>query len=154
MVLLGIVPILMHTPPTASCFSTMATRLPALAPWMAARCPPGPEPITIKSNGCIRGVLGGIFVRGANGVGRYSIMIIDDCRRSEGVRVRRVNGAGRDMHEVFLDGKAVTVARGLRPRIATVGAENARLARIGEIGRKNFGADALAEKRILDREYD
>ena len=30
-VLLGIVPVLIHTPPTEDCFSTIATRFPALA---------------------------------------------------------------------------------------------------------------------------
>src|SRR5215475_13150108 len=57
MVLLGIVPVLKHTPPTMVCFSTTATAFPIFAAWMAARCPPGPEPITTRSNGRIRGIL-------------------------------------------------------------------------------------------------
>jgi hypothetical protein len=32
----GIVPVLMQTPPTHCCRSTMATRRPSLGPWMAA----------------------------------------------------------------------------------------------------------------------
>jgi hypothetical protein len=54
MVLLGMVPVFMHTPPIAACFSTTAMRFPAFAPWIAARWPPGPEPMTIKSYGGIR----------------------------------------------------------------------------------------------------
>src|SRR5439155_8009434 len=49
MVLLGIVPVLMAVPPTTSSFSISATRLPNLAAWMEARCPPGPEPTTMRS---------------------------------------------------------------------------------------------------------
>src|SRR5882724_4618568 len=52
-VLLGIVPVLLHTPPTAAPFSMITTRLPDFAAWMAALCPPGPEPITIKSYACL-----------------------------------------------------------------------------------------------------
>ena len=39
----------MQTPPTTSRLSISATRFPNLAPWIAARCPAGPEPITIRS---------------------------------------------------------------------------------------------------------
>src|ERR1022692_1338506 len=56
MVLLGIVPELMHVPPTTSRFSIRATRFPDLAPCMAARCPAGPEPMTIRSYCCIAGL--------------------------------------------------------------------------------------------------
>ena len=45
----GIVPELMHTPPTICCCSTTATRRRSLAAWMAAFCPAGPEPITSRS---------------------------------------------------------------------------------------------------------
>src|SRR5262252_6213381 len=48
-VLLGIVPVLMQTPPMTVLRSTMATRLLSLAAWMAARCPAGPEPMTTMS---------------------------------------------------------------------------------------------------------
>src|ERR1022692_2188954 len=57
MVLLGMVPVLMQHPPMASIFSTNATCLPNFAPWMAARCPAGPEPITIRSKVCMSEVL-------------------------------------------------------------------------------------------------
>src|ERR1700722_8601848 len=49
MVLLGIVPTLMQIPPTIDLRSTMMTRLRSLAPWIAAWCPAGPEPITARS---------------------------------------------------------------------------------------------------------
>src|SRR5215203_1123895 len=49
MVLLGMVPVLMHVPPTTSRRSTIATFRPILAPWMAARWPAGPEPMTTRS---------------------------------------------------------------------------------------------------------
>src|SRR5438477_3737509 len=49
MVLLGIVPVLMATPPTTSSLSTKATCFPNFAAWMAARWPAGPEPMTMRS---------------------------------------------------------------------------------------------------------
>src|SRR5690348_4362700 len=48
-VLLGIVPVLMHPPPTTRMRSTTATRLPSFAACTAARCPPGPLPSTTTS---------------------------------------------------------------------------------------------------------
>ena len=48
-VLLGIVPRYTHPPPTPCSRSITATRLPALAPWMAAFWPAGPLPITTMS---------------------------------------------------------------------------------------------------------
>src|SRR5271155_4450929 len=53
MVLLGMVPVLMHTPPTHTACSTSATCLPDFAACIAARCPAGPEPITIISKVCM-----------------------------------------------------------------------------------------------------
>src|SRR5271163_3584427 len=55
MVLLGMVPVLMHTPPTSSRLSTSATRLPRFTATTADRCPEGPEPITNKSYSFIAG---------------------------------------------------------------------------------------------------
>src|ERR1700677_584954 len=52
MVLEGMVPVLMHTPPTMDRASTTTTRLPNLAAATAARCPAGPEPITTRSYCC------------------------------------------------------------------------------------------------------
>src|SRR5208337_4871172 len=49
MVLEGMVPVLMHTPPTTSRASTTATRLPILAAATAALWPAGPEPIITRS---------------------------------------------------------------------------------------------------------
>src|SRR5947199_2396988 len=43
------VPVLMQTPPITSRRSIRATRFPVFAPWIAALCPAGPEPITTKS---------------------------------------------------------------------------------------------------------
>src|SRR5580704_11869520 len=54
MVLEGMVPVLMQTPPTHSRRSTTATRLPHFDAWMAALCPAGPVPSTIMSKVCIR----------------------------------------------------------------------------------------------------
>src|SRR3990172_8567970 len=48
-VLLGMVPVLIQTPPTTARRSTTATCFPNFAAWMAARCPAGPEPITTRS---------------------------------------------------------------------------------------------------------
>src|SRR5438034_7798747 len=53
MVLLGIVPVLTHAPPTISRCSITATRRPLFAACMAARWPAGPEPITMRSNVCM-----------------------------------------------------------------------------------------------------
>src|SRR5271157_740714 len=52
-VLLGIVPVLIHVPPTMARCSITATWRPNFAPWMAARWPAGPEPMTIKSYFCM-----------------------------------------------------------------------------------------------------
>src|ERR1700761_6135396 len=49
MVLLGMVPVLIQTPPTTLRISTRATRLPFLTADTAARCPEGPDPMTSKS---------------------------------------------------------------------------------------------------------
>ena len=49
MVLEGMVPVLMQTPPTTERASTTATRLFILAAATAARCPAGPEPMTTRS---------------------------------------------------------------------------------------------------------
>src|SRR4051794_3182235 len=48
-VLEGTVPVWMDTPPTRSRLSTTATERPSLAAWMAAFCPLGPDPMTIRS---------------------------------------------------------------------------------------------------------
>src|SRR6185503_2230649 len=52
-VLLGIVPVLIATPPSSDRRSTTATFLPILAACTAARCPAGPLPITTRSYDCI-----------------------------------------------------------------------------------------------------
>src|SRR6266496_1555542 len=72
MVLLGMVPVLAQTPPITSRFSTRATRLPTLAPWMAARCPAGPEPMTMRSKLCMEPVrVGwGLTARGESSTAR------------------------------------------------------------------------------------
>src|SRR5215475_3581834 len=49
MVLLGMVPVLIQTPPTTLRISTSATRFPLFTAETAARCPEGPEPMTIRS---------------------------------------------------------------------------------------------------------
>src|ERR1700757_845631 len=43
------VPVLMHTPPTTARDSTTATRFFILEAATAARCPEGPEPMTVRS---------------------------------------------------------------------------------------------------------
>ena len=48
-VLLGIVPVSMHTPPTIRRFSTTAARFPSFAACTAARCPAGPLPMATRS---------------------------------------------------------------------------------------------------------
>src|ERR1700743_2818196 len=99
----------MHTPPTA-CFSTSATRLPAFTALIAARCPPGPEPITISSYGCIYVFLCVRFVRwGDFGAGLHVWSSINDLRRRCGSRARRINNPRRLLHEVLLRRKPVPV---------------------------------------------
>src|SRR5882672_2253224 len=49
MVFEGMVPVLMQTPPTTARDSTTATRFFILEAATAARCPEGPEPITMRS---------------------------------------------------------------------------------------------------------
>ena len=48
-VLLGIVPVSTHTPPTIRRRSTTATRFPNFAAWTAALCPAGPLPMHTRS---------------------------------------------------------------------------------------------------------
>ena len=45
----GIVPVFTQTPPSICPRSTIATRAPSFAVWMAAFCPAGPEPIATRS---------------------------------------------------------------------------------------------------------
>src|SRR6478736_7535605 len=74
------VPVWIETPPRRSRRSATATRLPSLAAWMAARCPPGPEPMTRRSSSTpgtvsqhmfdslsekLQGTLAGVRQRGA-----------------------------------------------------------------------------------------
>src|ERR1035437_7272171 len=49
MVLEGMVPVLTQTPPTTDRASTTATLFFILAAATAARCPEGPEPMTVRS---------------------------------------------------------------------------------------------------------
>ena len=52
------VPVCTDTPPTRRPFSITSTRLPSLAPWIAARRPDGPLPMTMKSNAATAAPLG------------------------------------------------------------------------------------------------
>src|SRR5215469_18218980 len=100
MVLLGMVPVLMQTPPTTLCFSTTATRFPALAAWIAARCPPGPEPMTTRSYGCIGHVLDFRFeCLGGDHGGRRRVAIQIHMRP---VRCCSVHPHLGHLHEVLL----------------------------------------------------
>jgi len=47
------VPVFVHTPPTPTPFSIIATRLPDFAAWDSGALAAGPEPITTKSYACI-----------------------------------------------------------------------------------------------------
>src|SRR5712692_10381725 len=69
MVLLGMVPVFMHAPPITSFFSMTAACLPSLAAWKAARCPPGPEPMTTRSYFCIAVFLDGESLSNYNEAG-------------------------------------------------------------------------------------
>src|SRR5580704_387203 len=151
MVLLGIVPVLMHTPPTAVCFSTNATRFPALTAWMAARCPPGPEPMTISSYGCIRGVLSVRFVRGVKGVGLHTISSIDDLRCCQCAGARNITMTSGQPHEMFLHGESVAVAHRSRARIRSVGSQETRFPGVRQIRRQDLVAHPLAKLRIFQR---
>src|ERR1700675_3467378 len=151
MVLLGIVPVLMHTPPIAACFSTTATRFPAFAPWMAARWPPGPEPMTIRSYGCIRRVQRAFLFGGTNRRGNHRARSIDDTLVSQRGNVLSITSAPGQPHKMFLRGKSVAVAHRARPRIRAIRSKNARLARVRQVGGKNLVADALAMLRVFQR---
>src|SRR5215813_8755758 len=108
------VPVLVQTPPTA-CFSTNATLFPALTAWIAARWPPGPEPITISSYGCIRCFLGVGFVRWAFGAGLDVVHSISKQGRSELRYARRVTVDARgQVHQMFLHGETMPVANRAR----------------------------------------
>src|ERR1700675_4335986 len=107
MVLLGIVPVLMHTPPMAACFSTTATRFPAFAPWMAARWPPGPEPMTIRSYGCIRRVQRAFLFGGTHRRGNHRHWSINDPVVSERANVLRIAVVSGQPYKMFLRGKSV-----------------------------------------------
>src|SRR5579875_679986 len=93
MVLLGIVPLLTHTPPISCCFSIRATRLPDLAAWMAARWPAGPEPITITSYFCIPRPYAKLRVSSGDGKGLRACYILKRKIRIFGVS-SRVAGNG------------------------------------------------------------
>src|SRR5258708_34017220 len=109
MVLLGIVPVFVHTPPTPTPFSTMATRLPDFAAWIAARWPPGPEPITTKSYACIWGILRGGFGRGVIGGGAACRISIDRPIDLAPGLVECGRGMLRCAHQLFLHRNSAAV---------------------------------------------
>src|SRR5271154_6318570 len=61
---------------------------------MAARCPPGPEPITIRSYGCIRMLLCGLFVWRV--LYRLKTDSADVLLRDECLRPRSCRGSSAD----------------------------------------------------------
>src|SRR6516164_10151240 len=145
------VPVLMQTPPTTLCFSTTATRFPALAAWIAARCPPGPEPMTTRSYCC----MGGFLCSGLRGLGwgRRGRRLLALCERDSPMKLSRSArpvyiSAGQD-HQMFLDGKGLAVPAAPHVRVLAIGAEQAGFAVVREIGRQNLLRDALAQGWIL-----
>src|SRR5271165_1631935 len=95
---------------------------------MAARWPPGPEPITIRSNGCILGFLRGPFERSdCRRLGPWLLSINDRGilgRLDAGV----VTSTGSKAHQKFLDRKALTIAGGEGAGIGAIGGEKAGFA--------------------------
>ena len=77
---------------------------------------------------------------------------INDCRRSWSTDAGVVTGSGGEAHQIFLDGKAVAAARGVRTRVGAIRGEDAGLTRVGEVGSEDFFADTFAEDGILQRE--
>src|SRR5262249_46177386 len=135
-------------------FSTSATRLPAFTALIAARCPPGPEPITISSYGCIYVFLCVRFVRwGGNGAGLRVRSSIDDLRIQRRTRARRINNSGSELHEMLLRGEAVPIPHRLRTRVCPVGVQDSSFARVGQVRSQNVVADAMTKLRIFDREH-
>src|SRR5579863_4272235 len=141
-----------QTPPI-DCFSTSATRLPAFTALMAARCPPGPEPTTISSYGCIYIFLCVRFVRWGSRAGLHVRSSIDDLRSGQRTRARRINSAGSQLHEMLLHRKPVSIPHRARPGVCAIGVQNASFACVGEVRRQNLVADTLAEMRLLERKH-
>src|SRR5215472_10158844 len=148
------VPVLIETPPTTLCFSTTATRFPALAAWIAARCPPGPEPMTTRSYCC----MGGFLCSGLRGLGwgRRGRRLLALCERDSPMKLSRsarpVYISAGQGHQMFLDGKGLAVPAAPHMRVLAIGAEQAGFAVVCEIGRQNLLRDALAQGWILQRE--
>src|SRR6516164_2165409 len=76
MVLEGIVPVLMQTPPTTDRDSTTTTRFFILEAATAARCPDGPEPITTRS------YLAALMCVSPGSVNKVEACSMDYCRYS------------------------------------------------------------------------
>src|SRR6266852_3329674 len=125
MVLLGIVPVLMHAPPTMVCFSTTATRFPDFAAWMAARCPPGPEPITTRSYVCIRKILHFSFGRnrGKRGGGYVRPLSIGELGFAATKLSGTVNCGVGQFHEQLLHRNSLGAAAPLWANIFAFGGE-------------------------------
>src|ERR1700722_3526888 len=118
---------------------------------MAARCPPGPEPMTIKSYGCIRRVQRAFLFRGAARRDNHHTRSINDALVSQrGDRLRVTVAAGQP-HKMFLRGKSVAVAHRAWAGIRAIRSKNARLARVSEIRGKNLVAHTLTMLRVFQR---
>src|ERR1700690_441080 len=152
MVLLGIVPVLMHTPPIMVCFSTTATRFPALASWMAARCPPGPEPITTRSYGCICGILSFEFqgIRGFRGGVPWFHLSIGVPGLPHFGLPGSVRAIMPNAHQLLLYRDSFATADTLRAGVHTIRTQHPSLAIVRQIRRQYLLADSFPKVFVLE----
>src|ERR1700688_3412084 len=105
---------------------------------MAALWPPGPEPMTIRSYGCIQGVLYFLFrvFRGTRGGGDFLFPSIGHVGRTFLGLSRTVNSRVSQRHQMLLDGKSPAPGAARGPRVQTIGSENPGFAIVGQISGK------------------
>src|SRR5580692_5589707 len=110
---------------------------------MAARCPPGPEPITTRSYGCIRGVLLFQFghFRGVDCGGGWSTVGVRELRLPLFQLCRAMRIVMIYSHQMTLSGETVLATLAVKMSIQAVRPQLLRLSIIGQIGRQNFLAD-------------
>src|SRR5579883_2199874 len=119
---------------------------------MAARRPPGPEPITTKSYGRIRGILnffGGL--RGLRGKGSFRNSIIGDLGGHLTGFARAICVRVCKAHQMVLHGETFAIVTPPDVGVLTVGSERPRFQIVLQVRGQNLLADALPQSFVFQR---
>src|SRR5580704_3170351 len=119
---------------------------------MAARCPPGPEPMTTRSNGRIQGILnffGGY--RGFCGGGSFRTLSISDSRGEFLALIRSIGTAVREGHQMFLHRESLGALSAANVAVGSIRPQNASFQIIRQAERQNLIGYSLPQEFILQR---